>query len=636
MLNRIFISISGYRFAFLWQFMIVATLSAQSVLWPEKVDAFVEYRHVTFEVTGPNSGIQKVKGMIHVFNSKGQGYGRVSVHENKMRECKSLNIRLLDLNNKELRKLKKSEIEIDPITNNISLYDDSRYKTGILTAASYPYKVQFSYEVEVKSLIYWPDWYPEGNIPVLNTSYTLKLNHPTEFKYKSKSGMIPDSTLSGGNKRYTWQLSMIPPLNDERVFLAPEDKYKYELLFAPKYFQTGGISGSNESWDSFAGWYRRLLVGRDHLPVTVRNEIKGRIKPEDTKRDIIQKVYKYLQDNTRYVAIYLGIGGWQPHSVASVYQNKYGDCKDLSIFAISMLKSFDIPAYPALILTRDEGLTNPDFPANDFNHLIAFVPLEEDTLWLECTSDNLAAGQLHDDIEGCNVLVVKDDSGEIITTPESSAEDNLWESFLTGKLAANGSLRFNGTLAVSNNQSSYYRGNLAYADETARIELVRGIAGSHLPKVNIEKFTIENADSNYSAPLHVSFKANASNAASSNGSRIFVNPNLINRLGKRSRLKNKDRDYPIHRSYAYRDIDSVALALPLGYKLEGAPKEVSLETDYTRYQTQWTVEDDSLHYRRLFEIKKRQIPAEAYEEHRTFMKQVRRNDNSQFVFKRGI
>jgi len=427
---------------------------------------------------------------------------------------------------------------------------------------------------------------------------------------------------------------MLPPKTKRIAFLPPEEKTQKELRFAPRFFRTGKVSGSYDSWDSIAEWFRRLLVGRDHLPILARKEIEALISPEDSKRQIVEKVYSFLQNDTRYVAIHLGIGGWQPHSVESVYRNKYGDCKDLSLYTIAMLKNFDIPAYPALIRTRDIGITNPDFPVSDFNHAIAFVPLEEDTLWLECTTDLLAAGQLHEDIEGCNVLVIKDDSGEIIKTPETKPDDNLWLTNTVGTLTTNGSLEFTGQMELTNNQARGYRATLAVLDNSERKEYVRSIIGDQLPKVDLSTFEMENVENNYAQPLILNFSGSASNAANSNGSRLFFNPNLLNRYKKRSALKSKEREFPIHMSYAYRDIDSVTIKIPLGYTLEGAPKSVDLETPYTRYKTTYTLTDQTLSYKRILEFKKRQIPVEAYKEHRKFMKQVRRSDNSQFVFKK--
>ena len=101
---------------------------------------------------------------------------------------------------------------------------------------------------------------------------------------------------------------------------------------------------------------------------------------------------------------------------------------------VTMLNEAGIQAYPALTRTRDNGPLISDFPSNQFNHVIGFVPLSADTIWLECTADLVPAGELPSSVEGCEVLVVKNDSGELVKTPESNASENGWTSLVEGEL----------------------------------------------------------------------------------------------------------------------------------------------------------------------------------------------------------
>ena len=82
--------------------------------------------------------------------------------------------------------------------------------------------------------------------------------------------------------------------------------------------------------------------------------IAGKVALKDKARAILE----YIQDNFRYVSMSLGPYSLEPHPTDQVFKNKYGDCKDLSLLCVAMLKVAGIDAHIALF--RDEfSITDP-------------------------------------------------------------------------------------------------------------------------------------------------------------------------------------------------------------------------------------------------------------------------------------
>ena len=95
----------------------------------------------------------------------------------------------------------------------------------------------------------------------------------------------------------------------------------------------------------------------------------------------------------RYVSIQLGIGGFKPSAAKFVDEKKYGDCKALTNYMKNLLSVVGIASYPALINAGyNKYPADTRFPSDPFNHVILCVPMEKDTVWLECTSNNAKAG----------------------------------------------------------------------------------------------------------------------------------------------------------------------------------------------------------------------------------------------------
>jgi hypothetical protein len=80
------------------------------------------------------------------------------------------------------------------------------------------------------------------------------------------------------------------------------------------------------------------------LPEETKNKVHELTDKLQDKNEKIKVLYDFLQKNTHYIIMQLGIGGWQPLEASYVSIKKYGDCKALSNFMIALLKEAGITA----------------------------------------------------------------------------------------------------------------------------------------------------------------------------------------------------------------------------------------------------------------------------------------------------
>lgn len=142
------------------------------------------------------------------------------------------------------------------------------------------------------------------------------------------------------------------------------------------------------------------------------------------RREQAEALYRWVAQNIRYVAVYLGNGGLEPHSSQSILDNHYGDCKDHVVILEALLSAKGIESSPVLI-GMDEGPILPKVPLIDrFNHVITYVP--EFNLYMDSTNPWARFGQLPESDLNAPVLLTRD--AKLARTPgkdEQSVKSEL-------------------------------------------------------------------------------------------------------------------------------------------------------------------------------------------------------------------
>lgn len=194
---------------------------------------------------------------------------------------------------------------------------------------------------------------------------------------------------------------------------------------------------------------RQAATPTSSIQAKARDLVQGLSEPRDKARVI----GNWVRTNIRYVAVYIGNGGREPHSAESVLDNRYGDCKDHVALMEAMLSAVGIDSTPALISAGNAYKLSPVASMDPFNHVINYIPALD--LYIDTTADNLSVGYLP--FWDLDKQVILTRSGKMGHTPAS--QPGKIRNHYTVQIAADGSAKFDFT-----------RENLGSWDEEVRAE----------------------------------------------------------------------------------------------------------------------------------------------------------------------
>ncbi|MDP4214157.1 MAG: DUF3857 domain-containing protein [Bacteroidota bacterium] len=597
-------------------------------------DVVIRLEEKVFEIKSPGHAVIRERHVYTILSEKADDYATYKTTYDKFISINYVNAVLYDASGRELKRFKKKDMQDHPIEGEGSFVSDDRYKIGSFYCHTYPYTVDFEEEDEKNGFMHIDDWFPQPSIQgsVEYSKYTVIAPSDYGVRFKMLNSKItPAITEKSNKKTYTWEIRNLPAI--EEIPFSPElICYAPYLMVGPTDIDVEGYKGNMSSWNDFARFYGSLQKGRDMLPEEIRQKVHALTDAVNLPQEKVAVLYDYLQKNTHYVGIQLGIGGWQTFDAAYVAHNKYGDCKALSNFMVALLKEAGIKGYPVIIRGgRDHRDFEKDFTNDPFNHIICCVPLNKDTLWLECTSQYLPAGYLSDFTSNRYGLMVEDNGGELVHTPVYSLADNTQFRSLSARLDAEG------TLSVVSNTS--YKAACqdpinSFINFRSKEDQLRVLKSKFdLPTYDVTAFDYQQDYSKRLPVIQESMKLTVTNYAQVSGKRIFINPDILSRSSTKL-LEDKNRQYDVEFDDEYIHVDSVQILIPEGYQTESKPADIALQNKFGRYSTHTEVGADRIVYYRKLEQYSGRFPGKEYGDVVKFYNQIYNADHSRIVLVR--
>jgi transglutaminase-like putative cysteine protease len=614
----------------------------------EKTDAVVLYAETTLTVQSNGKIKRLYREAVKILRPDGEARGTIRVYFDAQSRITNLHAWCVPVSGKDYEVKDKDAVESAVIgVDGGELMSDLRTKTLRIPAATAGSVIGYEMEQELRPYVMVDEWGFQDTVPVREAHYTLRLPGGWSYKanWRNHSEAHPAETAAG---QWQWSVSDVGAIHVEPD-MPPWRGIAGSMVIAlvPPSGQDPGI----QSWRDLGAWYLGLTSGRREASPEIKQKVADLTASVPSMLGKMQALASFVQNDIRYVAIELGIGGHQPHAAAEVFSHRYGDCKDKVTLLSTMLKEIGIESYYVLINTERGSVTAATPPNLAFDHAILAIALpaslESATLqariahpklgrilFFDPTNALTPLGRLSGALQANFGMLVTSDGGELIELPQLPVDTNGIQRTAKMTLDDKGTLRGDVHEVRFGDRAAAQRYELrTTTQDTDRIRPVEAVVGASFSTFQILKATVANlriADQ----PFEWNYTLEAENFAKPAGDLLLVRPRV---LGSKSSglLETKEaRHYPIEFAGPERDTDMFEIALPPGYEMEELPPPVDVDDGFASYHSKTEIVGRALRYTRTFEIKDLSVPVSKAGQLKDFYRTIAGDERNSAVLKR--
>lgn len=619
----------------------VRQAAAQSIpAYPPDTDAVVLEDAETYTVTGPAEYVRQHRRVVKILRPSGIEEGRYGVHFRREEKILGLHAWSIDSAGHEYE-LKDKEFE-ERAWVSAQMYDDVRYRLGTVPGSQVGSIVAFESEVRTHPFLDEFTWTPQEENPVLHSSITIQL--PAGYEYKDAWFGIPSSPPSNpAPNTWRWEVRNLAAIKHEEHMpefgaLAGRLKLTY---FGP------GMQSMTDSWNALGNWYNRLTSDRRQATPEITQKVT---ELTAGKTDFLSKaraITNFMQAEIRYVAIEIGIGGYQPHSAGDIFRARYGDCKDKATLLSTMLREAGI-ASDYVIIHTGRGVVKPDVPSSWFNHAILAIELSGDSkndvlravitdkggkkyLLFDPTNPFTPLGEIPSYLQDSYALLVTPAGGEIIRTPVLDPAVNRYVRHGEFKLSADGTLEGSVEGKMVGYPASQNRDIYSSLSELERKQMAERYVTRFLKSAALKDLKLDALDRN-SDELVIRYGLTSERYAQVAGPLLIVRPRILGQYA--FALEKKERQYPVELNSTAEDDDIYEIEIPSGYSVDDVPEPKKLDSSFASYQSEFNIAGSKITYKRKFVNRALEIPTDKLAEFRSFQNQIAEDENAVVVLKK--
>lgn len=388
------------------------------------------------------------------------------------------------------------------------------------------------------------------------------------------------------------------------------------------------------SWEEIISWYDDVSRSATESTYELRSVVDS-ILPRSkafTRNEIIEAVYTYITREIRYSYVPFRQSGYIPQHSRTVLNTRIGDCKDVAMLCIAMLKERGIPAYPVLVNTETSIFARRPMPGMVFDHVIVMIPGDPMPTFLDLTAEGVPIGSVPYADRNAFALVVRRGLREPMYLTKMYFRPNVLEMETTITVDADNNARITQLTRETGSSTAAYRRAWRNTSSEKISQSITEMLSELYPNVELESYEhaeLTTLDSTfwYKATFTVpNFLAEA-------GDFLIARVPWEQPYTPLSALSYPTRQHPMSFTSGYDSTSEViTMNIPTGYVVSERDGNAQLDCQQFSYRRTSTAAKDALVLQRSSAHKYDVVSPEAYAEFKERYNRAVKEDRRSILF----
>ncbi len=558
--------------------------------------------------------------VVKVFNSSGYSYANVSIGYNESSDVEMIEARTISADGR-ITVLDEDNIFDINLYPHFIFFSDQRAKIFTFPAVEDGCILEYKYRIAMSGNTLMHSWYFQNSSPTELSRFSLRTPSLWTIDHKLYNIEIESNVIQMPNMNESirsWEARNVKEFPSE-IAMPPAKNIAARIEMSPLGFYT---------WQDVAKWYSDLsesqMIVDDEIQAIAKELTTGIVNEEEK----VRRIFEWVRDRVRYIAVSIGIGGFKPHASDEILLNRYGDCKDMTTLFCSVARAVDIPVQQVLISTYPNGHVDTSLVSPfQFNHVIAYYPIDADSgLWLDATKKGSPFGVVPwYNQDRLAFIVDENGNGWFKRTPSQKDTDNqitvAWNVDLDKKLKAvvNGSNTYKGAPAADLRQSLMNLNDKQYE------KWIEGYLSTRCSGIDLQSYSVSNVDTvEDPLALNYQFKTDLLTYQTENMAIIDLAAMLMMELPDYFRSKRREAAIEFRHGTSYQL--ELAISIPKGWEIRQSTRNDSIVSDYGKTNWKWRMSDNVFYVHHSYLFYGDPIERDLYTDYQGFLEAINEQD----------